>query len=301
MWAPGQAVVVACSGGRDSVVLLDVLHATQRAHGGRLSVLTVDHGQRAESGGDAAFVVELAEGLGLPVTATVVAPHSSSEDALRTARHRVFDRQMEGGAVVALGHHRRDQAETLLLQLLRGGGVAARRGMLPVREGRVRPLFDETPAALGAWAMARGLCWREDPTNLDLGPLRNRVRHELLPLLEALRPGAEGTLARSARLAAVDEVLLETLARDVAVDSAAWAAAPEALARRALQQRWPALQGGQVDALMAAVSAGGGAVCLTEGRVLVVVDGTVEERAVGAASGVVTDLEPGSAGLEESP
>jgi len=301
MWEAGQEVVVACSGGRDSVVLLDVLHATQGAHGGRLSVLTVDHGQRPESADDATFVVGWAAGLGLPVTAIPVGPRSGSEDDLRTARHQLFDRYVARGSVVALGHHRRDQAETLLLQLLRGGGVAARRGMLPVRQGRVRPLFDERPGALNAWAVARGLAWREDPTNQSLGPLRNRVRHQLLPLLETLRPGAEATLARSARLAAVDEALLETLARDLSVDSPSFGAAPEALARRALLQRWPTLQGGQVDALMAALRVGGGAVALAEGRSLVVVDGAVEERAVGVASGVVTNLKPASAGLEESP
>jgi len=291
MWAPGQRVVVACSGGRDSVVLLDLLHVTQGAHQGRLEVLTVDHGQRDGSAADAAFVVGLAEARGLSARRVVVAPEGPSEGALRSARQQVFEGPVGEGAVVALGHHRRDQAETLLLQLLRGGGVQARRAMLPSGRGRVRPLLDIAPAELAAWARARGLSWREDPSNHSLAPLRNRVRHQVLPLLESLRPGAEATLARSARLAALDEAFLDAEAARVPIHPEALREVPEALARRALRRRWPELGAGQVDAVLAAARAGAGEVAIGAGRALIVSKGRVEERVVGASGGVVTTPE----------
>ncbi len=295
LWEPGQRVVVACSGGRDSVVLLDLLHLTAGAHRARLEVLTIDHGQREGSAADARFVVEMAEARGLGVQVVAVQPDGGSEDAMRRARHQVFRERVADGALVALGHHRRDQAETLLLQLLRGGGGRARRAMLPARDGLVRPLLEVPPDELAAWAVARGLRWREDPTNTSSDLLRNRVRHEVLPLLESLRAGAEATLARSARLAALDEACLEAQAAALPLEVGPLGEASEALARRALRRRWPSLSAGQVDALLAAVRAGEGEVALGGGRSAVVGKGAVEERAVGDLSGVVTDSEPARA------
>ncbi|HEV3013790.1 MAG TPA: ATP-binding protein, partial [Actinomycetota bacterium] len=122
-----------------------------------------------------------------------------------------------GCAWLATGHTLDDQAETVLLQLLRGAGPDGLAGMA-VRGGRLlRPLLRARRAETRACCAAIGLAWREDPTNAGDGPLRNRVRQQLLPLLEELRPGATQTLARTAALAAderawLDPVVAEALA-----------------------------------------------------------------------------------------
>lgn len=282
LWAAGDTVTVACSGGRDSVVLLDVLVATAGAHGGRLRVLTVDHGVREGSDADAAFVEALATSHGLPcrVVRVETAPDEAS---MRAARHTAY---ADAPGWVATGHHQGDQAETVLLQLMRGAGAAGRAGMAWSGDGRVRPLLDTPPDALEAYARARGLLWREDPTNADARYLRNRVRHEVLPLLESLRPGATATLARGAHLAAADEACLAALAdeglrtaRTEAGLDAAWVAgAPEAVARRGLRACWPELSSAQVDAALAMARTQDGAVTLGPRRRLVVDAGRVTVR-----------------------
>jgi len=274
LWRPGERVVVACSGGRDSVVLLDLLVTLQSAHGGKLQVLTVDHGIRADSAADAAFVAELATDRGLRCD-VVVADGGDDEAAMRRARRAAYAAVVADGGVVATAHHRRDQAETVVLQLLRGAGSAGRRGMRWRAGSVVRPLLDTPPGSVAAWAEARGLRWRDDPTNRSDRYLRNRVRHEVLPLLEDLRPGAEATLARSAGHAADDEELLAALAVEAAeahavgggLDAGWIADGPAALVRRVLRIRWPALGRGGVDAVVAAARRGRGVVELSEGAV----------------------------------
>lgn len=279
LWRPGDRVAVAVSGGRDSMCLLDLLVASVGLHGGRLEVVTVDHGTRPDSAEDASFVAAAAAALGLGCT---VARHGlgagASEEACRDARLAVFA-ALEVD-VVALGHHQRDQVETALLGWLRGGGTAAQGGMA-WRQGRwVRPLLDTPPAALDDWAAARGVRWREDPTNATPRFARNRVRHEVLPLLEAVRPGAEAAMARGARHAAADDALLERLSQEEEVPhrrpggwSRAWVAGGEApLVRRALRRRLGEVTSGLVDAIVAAARAGSGAVVVSP-RVVVVVSG----------------------------
>src|SRR5690606_1606362 len=178
-----------------------------------------------------------------------------------------------GADRVAVAHHRDDQAEPLLRQLLRGAGTRGMAGM-GWRRGRVvRPLLGIGRDELRAYATARDLRWVEDPTNADPRYLRNRVRAELLPLLEALRPGAARALARSAEHAAADADLLDAL---VAADpeatpgpdgwSRAWLlGAPTPLARRALRRVLPSAASSHLDAVMAAARAGRGEVELPGG------------------------------------
>lgn len=197
LWTAGQRVAVAVSGGVDSVVLLDVLARTARAHGGRLEVVTVDHRARPDSGADADFVWALAQARGLPVTRFDLAPGPGTEAAWRAARYAALDRV--GVDAIALGHHGDDLAETVLIQLVRGAGPAAI-GPMSWRRGRyVRPLLSATRAEIAAYATSRGLQWREDPSNGDPRHLRVRVRREVLPLLEAIRSGAGRAIARFAR------------------------------------------------------------------------------------------------------
>lgn len=205
MLKSGEPVWVAVSGGVDSMVLLHVLHCL----GHPVWVAHVDHGLRgAESDADRAFVEAQAGKLGLPFRAVrvdvkSVADGSSVQMAARQLRYQWFKALLrEGPPVIALGHHADDRAETLLLHLLRGIGARGWNGMPAVtrlEEGRVcRPLLGVGRKEIAAYAAAHGIAFREDASNRDPKYLRNRVRNELVPFLEDLRPGARNALARGA-------------------------------------------------------------------------------------------------------
>jgi tRNA(Ile)-lysidine synthase len=218
--APGDGVAVAASGGADSLALLHALRVLAGPREWRLAVLTVDHGLRPGSAADAAFVADHAKALGLPARVLTLAPvdleahrPAGPEGAARAARYAVLWPAADalGCHWLATGHTLDDQAETVLLQLLRGAGPDGLAGM-SVRSGRLlRPLLEVRRAQTRACCAAAGLPWREDPTNATDTPLRNRVRHQLLPLLEDLRPGATTTLARTATLAADERAWLDPL------------------------------------------------------------------------------------------
>ena len=137
----------------------------------------------------------------------------SIEDAGREARYRFLEDVAPDGALIATAHTADDAAETVLLNLLRGSGLAGARG-IPARRGRiVRPLLGERRATLRGLLDAAGIGYRLDPSNEDPAFLRNRVRNEVLPLLESIRPGAADRIGQFSRLAADDEALLDDLAR----------------------------------------------------------------------------------------
>ncbi|HYN17905.1 MAG TPA: tRNA lysidine(34) synthetase TilS, partial [Actinomycetes bacterium] len=219
--AAGDGVAVAVSGGADSLALLHGLRALAGPRGWRLAVLTVDHGLRAGSAADAAFVADHAKALGLPARVCSLGPGdlgphrgAGPEGAARAARYGALWPAADelGCRWLATGHTLDDQAETVLLQLLRGAGPDGLAGMA-VRSGRLlRPLLGVRRAETRACCAAAGLAWREDPTNAGEVPLRNRVRRRLLPLLEELRPGATQALARTAALAADERDWLDPLA-----------------------------------------------------------------------------------------
>lgn len=289
LWEAGQRVAVAVSGGRDSVCLLDLLVETAGLHGGRLSVVTVDHGTRPGSAEDAGFVASLAAARDLPVLVhTAALGPGASEEEMRELRRACFA-ALEVD-VVALAHHRRDQVETALLGWMRGSGTRGLAGMA-WRQGRlVRPLLDTDPAELVSWAQHRGLAWREDPTNTDPRFLRNRVRHELLPLLEALRAGSVAAMGRGAAFAAADDALLEELSRAAEERAGGgWscrfiADSPEPLVRRALLRALPDAHAGIVDAIVQAARRGHGVVEVSTSVRVVVERGVVrtDEDARGA-------------------
>jgi tRNA(Ile)-lysidine synthase len=245
--ADGDRVAVAVSGGADSLALLHALRALAGPRGWRLAVLSVDHGLRPGSAADAAFVADHAKALGLPARVLTLAPAdlephrgAGPEAAARAARYGALWPAADelGCAWLATGHTLDDQAETVLLQLLRGAGPDGLAGMA-VRTGRLlRPLLGIRRAETRAACTAIGLAWREDPTNADDAPLRNRVRTQLLPLLEDLRPGATKTLARTAALAADERAWLDPLVAEALaarLDPEALAALPVALARRVVR------------------------------------------------------------------
>ncbi len=207
---PEHHVLVAVSGGADSVGLLRLLAALPPAQRPRLTVAHLHHGLRGRAADeDAVFVRELAESLGLPcVTGRArVARRAgvSIEMAARAARYRFLSRTARrvGASAVATGHTADDQAETLLLRLARGSGLDGLAGMIedaPVQGVRVvRPLLGFTHAHLEAYCRRMHQPWREDASNREEAHRRNRVRHEVLPLLEArLNPAVRPVLARTA-------------------------------------------------------------------------------------------------------
>ena len=186
MFEPGQRVGVAVSGGADSVFLLHAL----RELGLQLSVIHIEHGIRgAASVADAEFVAQLAATFALPFHirhADVPAIDGNLEQAARNVRQAFYAELIAAGAIdrVATGHTRSDQAETVLYRILRGSGLAGLSGILPVtREGLVRPLLEIDRSEIEAWLREHGIAWREDETNRDRTYARNRLRHEILPLL----------------------------------------------------------------------------------------------------------------------
>ena len=246
LWAPGQTVLVAVSGGLDSVVLLDVLARTAGGHGGRLRVASCDHGLRPEAADEVAGVGALAAALGLPFTPLrleiVAGPDLSSRarDARREALARL------GADRVATGHHRDDQAETVLHHLLRGAVLDGLQGMRALAPPFCRPMLAEGRAALEAHARRHGLGWVEDPSNP--GSLRGRMR-ALMPSLDALHGGAGAALARSAGLLARDAALLDALA------GAAWTrvSVADGLSLSALRREPDALQARLLRRLLAPI------------------------------------------------
>jgi tRNA(Ile)-lysidine synthase len=218
--AAGDGLAAAVSGGADSLALLHAMRTLAGPRGWRLAVVTVDHGLRSGSAADAAFVVDHAKALGLEARLKTLAPadlerhrRAGQEGAARAARYQALWRAADelGCGWLATGHTLDDQAETVLLQLLRGAGPDGLAGMT-VRSGRLlRPLLGVRRAETRDCCAAIGVDWREDPTNREPGPLRNRVRQRLLPLLEELRPGAAVTLARAAALAADERDWLDPL------------------------------------------------------------------------------------------
>ena len=202
---PGDAVAVALSGGLDSVVLLHLLRFPLRDLDLRLSAVHVDHAMRPGSEADAAWVRGLCRAWDVPLASERAAAAPRSEAEARRLRYDVLERRAPPGAAIATAHHRDDQAETVLFRMARGAGTRGLRGIAPRRGRVVRPLLPFPRRALEAYAAAAGLAWREDPTNRSLDYARNRIRHRVLPALEAVRPGAARRLARLARDARAEE------------------------------------------------------------------------------------------------
>ena len=217
----GDLVLVACSGGADSLALAAAAAFVAPRLGLRAGGVTVDHGLQPGSAGRAESVAALLAKLGLdPVrsAAVTVAPSGAGagpEAAARAARYGVLDAIAGeyGAAAVLLGHTLDDQAETVLLGLARGSGGRSLAGM-PARRGQYRrPLLAVRRAATGAACAELGLEPWHDPHNRDFRFARARVRHQALPALEAaLGPGVAEALARTAGLLRADAECLDDLA-----------------------------------------------------------------------------------------
>jgi tRNA(Ile)-lysidine synthase len=280
----GADVVVLLSGGRDSVCLLDVAVEL----GCAVRALHVNYGLRAEADDDEAHCRALCERLGV---ALAVHHASRPEDApgnlqawARDVRYAAAATEA-GGGVVAVGHTASDQAETVLYRLAASPGRRALLGMRPRSGHLVRPLLTVTREETGAWCRARGLAWRDDPTNESDDFARGRVRHGLLAALEAVDPRAAANVVRTAELLREEADVL-----DVVVDTALagrdnialshLAALPPALARLVVRRLAEAATGGlcarapgRLDDIVAmgeesALDVGDGARAVVEGGVL---------------------------------
>jgi tRNA(Ile)-lysidine synthase len=213
---PGSNVVVAVSGGLDSVVLLHLLRAAHRLDV-RLCAAHFDHAMRPDSAADAEWVRALCHEWGVQCQVGRAATAPTSEAGARAARYAyLFDvAQLTGAESIAVAHHADDQAETVLFRLMRGTSLAGLSG-IPERRGMiVRPLLMFRRARLQAHARTAALAWREDPTNVDLRFARNRIRHVILPALERTRPGATDAILQLAEEARAAEVAWNQIIDDL--------------------------------------------------------------------------------------
>jgi len=244
LFRPGELVVVAVSGGPDSLCLLHLLHGLAPALGLQLHVAHLNHGLRGEDAdADARFVAGFAAALGLPCTigqadvrALADAPGISLEEAARQARYRFLSETARavGARTIAVGHNADDQAETVLMHFLRGSGLAGLRGMAPktalgeywlggiasrqtpplaMTSGGadfwlIRPLLAIPRRAIEAYCAEHGLAPRFDRSNADTTFFRNRLRHELLPILEQYNPAIRAILAHTAEALAGDHQIV---------------------------------------------------------------------------------------------
>ena len=214
---PGHPVLIGFSGGLDSTVLLHLLASDADMRRSGLRALHVHHGLHADADAWAAHCERQCAALGIALRIVrVEVDHGSGlgiEGAARAARHRAFAEALDDGGILALAHHRDDQAETFLLRALRGSGVD---GLASMRRWRAyangwlwRPLLDDARSALLEYADAHGLRWIDDPGNDETRFERNFLRNEVMPLLGRRWPYAAENLARSAALAAQATDLLD--------------------------------------------------------------------------------------------
>jgi tRNA(Ile)-lysidine synthase len=218
-------LLVAVSGGPDSVCLLHILVELQNKLGIKLHVAHLNHQLRgAESEADSQYVVDLAHHLGIPATMEQrdvktyqARQRLSLEEAAREVRYAFLAQVAEsiGASRVAVGHTADDHIETILMHLIRGTGTRGLRGLEPSTEWRskltiTRPLLLVSREETASYCAGHQLVPRLDASNLSLSPLRNRIRQQLLPLLESYNPGVAEALFRTARIAADDIAYLDS-------------------------------------------------------------------------------------------
>lgn len=266
LFTPGETIVVAFSGGADSTALLDIL-ANLADFPLKLVLAHLNHCLRGEdSEGDALFAGTVSKKYALPieisrvdVTAAAEANRLSLEEAGRNARYSFLREVAEkhSAGAVALGHHRNDQAETVLMRLIRGSAGSGLVGMKPKSSDKVfvRPLLCLSRTEIESYLCKGGMHWREDSSNADIKFLRNRIRHELLPLLNTYNPAITESLNQTAQALAADEELLAAVVErvyaqitttspgEISLDVKLLLLQPEALRKRLYRQALCNLQG----------------------------------------------------------
>ena len=246
VFAPGERVVVAVSGGPDSLALLSILRQVLPAIPLHLTVAHFDHGWRPESHEDRDFVASMAAMWGYDFH-TARAPNQipHTESAARAVRY-AFLRQIAAdtsSTAIALGHTQDDQIETLLLHLLRGSGSRGLAAMRRRDAELARPLLDISRREIEAYLERLHLIPRRDPSNDDPRFTRNRLRQQVLPAIDGFDPAARELLARTADILSEEDRLLEAqvaeLPDNLPADRARFAALPPALQRRVIRRLVP--------------------------------------------------------------
>ncbi|MBF0497192.1 MAG: tRNA lysidine(34) synthetase TilS, partial [Deltaproteobacteria bacterium] len=226
MLRPGETVIAGVSGGPDSTAMLHASNELKSVHGISLVVCHLHHGLRLEAEAEMMMVQTTAEDLGLlffgkrmDVAAAAKQWNLGIQEAARQVRYEFYEeiRQSQGGHKIAVGHTADDQAEEVLMRLIRGSGPAGLAGIPPVRDGTVvRPIIGSTRAEVLDYLRSQGVSYAEDVSNRNEKYLRARVRARLLPLLkESFNPDITATLVRTAGImaAAHDFLAQEALKR----------------------------------------------------------------------------------------
>jgi tRNA(Ile)-lysidine synthase len=239
-------VVVAVSGGPDSTALVHALTRAAPRLSLQLTAAHLDHGLRPGSAADARAVARLCDRLRVPLVSRRQAPRAATEEAARELRHQFLESVAAdlGAATIALGHTADDQAETVLLHLIRGSGLEGLAAM-QVREGlRFRPLLSTWRENVEAHCRSHGLDPIDDPSNRSPRFTRNRVRRRLIPMLETFNPQVKSSLVRLAAAAREEhEVVTEQAERWLAcqsdwLDRRGFQALPVAVGVESLRLAW---------------------------------------------------------------
>lgn len=301
IFTPGEHIVVAVSGGPDSLALLAILRALAPTFSLSLSVAHFDHGWRTDSTQDARFVASVAEGYGYSVTIGQAEPgRPHTEEAARSDRYQFLraTAQAQRCTAIALGHTQDDQVETLLLHLLRGSGLHGLGGMRPRAGDLARPLLTVTRVDIEEFLKSVQLIPRIDTSNADPRHARNRLRQLVLPVLERFQPAARSLLARTAEIVAGEDALLEqevdrAFRPDLLSDRAGFRAHPIGLQRRLLRRLLPDLDYDHVEALreLIASTGVGQSLSLPGGRLAVATAGAIEIQPTGGPEAAATQAE----------
>lgn len=228
MLTPGERLLVACSGGADSVALFHLLRGLAPGLRIHLSLLHFDHALRPGSARDLEFVRKMAKRFHVPfygarrkVKPRPADKNLSPEEAARERRYDFFERTAKKTRIrkIALAHHRDDQAETVLMRIVQGTGLRGLQGMRPVvqRNGLtlIRPLFEATRLQIREFLKEQSIAHREDPTNRSEKFLRNRIRRRLLPLLEKeFNPQIRESLCRLAETTACESTGIDNWVKE---------------------------------------------------------------------------------------
>ncbi len=263
----GERIVVAASGGADSTALALLSVAVAPRGSWTIRLATVDHGLRDSSAGDADAVEALGHWLGIRCDRrrVRVQPGPRLASRARTARYGALVAAADdaGASTILLAHHAEDQLETMLMRLVRGAGPAAVGGM-PMRRSfapglsLLRPLLERSRAECRALLERLGVPWREDPTNADRARVRGRLRHEVLPVLEALHPGAAVRASRAARRVRGAAAVLKSRARRLLDGCGPWnrsdlRRSPREVLAQALRMRLPRASEASIERMVESI------------------------------------------------